>query len=210
MSCSTSTYLGDAMLPRSTTPQSGPISSAMARALSSSGLRYVGLAVAMSTRAKARSAPRVTGVSTERRPALGVITNDPAPEIGEAGIGRPRERARVGQLAAEIEAAQKGEHVADGRAVGRAQSRREVERRALRHDHRRAPPAAVGRGQQKDLMCRFRGVQGSGSRLNLSSTSPASGPTRSAPSSEYCSIFATTSGLAAATLCCSLGSSGRS
>ncbi len=41
----------------------------------------------MSTRAKVRSAPSVTGVSTERSPAFGVMTKAPAPEIGDAGSG---------------------------------------------------------------------------------------------------------------------------
>ena len=67
------------------------------------------------------------------------------------GIGRPRERARVGELAAEIKATQKRKHVADRRSLRGPQLHRELERRPLRHDHRRAPAAAVCRGQEKDL-----------------------------------------------------------
>ena len=200
MSCRTSTYLGDAMLPRSTTPHSGPMSSAMTRALSSSGRRYSGLAESMSTRAKALSAPSVTGVSTERRPALGVITKAPDARHLRGRIGRSRKRARVRQLAAEVEAAQKGEHVADRRAVGRAQLDGEVERRPLRHDHRRAPPAAIGgRQTERSGVHGFREVQGFKGSDPLNPAEPRVFEGQRADSVRavfrYCSIFATTSGL---------------
>src|SRR5712692_8143186 len=84
---STSTYLGDAMLPSSTTSQSGPICASSVRALASSGRRYVALSGSTSPRANARTAVCVTSVSGLRNPAFGVITCTPAPTMGLVGWG---------------------------------------------------------------------------------------------------------------------------
>ncbi len=70
-------------------------------------------------------------------------------DAGQTG-GRAREGARVGELAAEIEAAQKGEDLAQGRAGGGAQPEDQVEAGTGAQHERRALPPAVGGGEQED------------------------------------------------------------
>jgi hypothetical protein len=60
-----------------------------------------------------------------------------------------RERARVRQLAAEVETAQKREDLAERRARG-PNALGQLERRAVAQDHARPQPPAVGRREQKD------------------------------------------------------------
>ncbi len=91
---STSTYFADAMLPSSTTSQSGPISAASAPALAISGRRYLGSAAEMSTLANAWSASIVTAVSALRRPAFGVMTSAPLPASGASDPAAARSGAR--------------------------------------------------------------------------------------------------------------------
>src|SRR5437867_337305 len=88
-----STYFGDAMLPSSTTSQSGPISPSNAAALRSSGRRYPALSWWTSPPANARNALCVTRVSGLRRPAVGVMTCTPQPTIGLSGSGGAAKRA---------------------------------------------------------------------------------------------------------------------
>ena len=66
------------------------------------------------------------------------------------GIGRLREPARVGQLAAEIQAADEREQIAERRAGRRSQRGRERELRVRRQRLLRAAAAAVRGGKKKD------------------------------------------------------------
>ena len=150
MPASMSTYFGDAMLPSSTTSHSGPISASSARALASSGRRYVALSASMSPRANARTAAWVIERVRAAQPGIRRDDVDAAADDGIVRLGRPREPARVGQLAAEVQAADEGEEIAERRALRRAQRRRERERRIRRQRLLRAAAAAVGGREQED------------------------------------------------------------
>ena len=88
--CSTSTYFGDAMLPRRTTSHSAPVpatSPAIARALCSSGPRYWDYRRRRQP-ARTRGARRGSrGYRQERRPAPGVMTKTPGPEMDDSRSG---------------------------------------------------------------------------------------------------------------------------
>jgi len=61
------------------------------------------------------------------------------------GVGRAREPSRVGKLAAEVQAADEAEDVAERRSSGRPQLPRKRELRDRRHDHARADAATIRR-----------------------------------------------------------------
>ena len=122
-SSSTSTYFGDATLPSSTTSHSGPISRQQrprARLERPAVARVFCIDVAARKRAHGR-------VRDERvraaQPGVRRDDVDAAADDRVAGLGRRGEPPRVGQLAAEVQAADEGEHVAERRAVGASAAR---------------------------------------------------------------------------------------
>src|SRR6266487_2434075 len=96
----------------------------------------------------AREAPQTAHVDRGLRELEPVRGSDDV-DAGHTG-GRIREGARVGELAAEVEAAQKGEDLAQGRAGGGAQAEGEVEAGAGAQHERRALSAAVRGREQED------------------------------------------------------------
>ena len=66
-------------------------------------------------------------------------------EHAAISIGRARERVRVSDLAAKIEAAQKSEHLGDRGAAFAPQFRRQLELRSLAQNHLGAPAAGISR-----------------------------------------------------------------
>ena len=99
----------------------------------------------MSTSAK-RAEPRARPPARRRArsPSAGVMTSTP----GTPG-GRPREGVRVGELAAEVEPAEEGEHVAERGAGGRAQPHARG-RSAPRVEDEPRPLAAAVRGREQE------------------------------------------------------------
>ena len=141
--CKTSTYFADAMLPSRTTSQSGPMSG-QSRGRCARAAAYT--RGCPPTRPRSERPQRVQRHERvrRRRPAVGVMTKMPVPEIDESGSGGPHESACVRQFAAEVQATQEAEHLAKRRA-GVAQPQREIERRPVRHDHRSPPSATICR-----------------------------------------------------------------
>ena len=98
----------------------------------------------MFTSANSRMSSSVSSVSGSTSPRVGVITSAP-----EHPARRTGERARVGELSAEVQAAQKGEELTNRNAAA-AQSHGERERRGRVEEELGALAAAEGRGEQKD------------------------------------------------------------
>ena len=144
---STSTYFGDAMLPSSTTSQSGPISRAQrARALLERPA--VGRVVGMRRRRRANARTAAARHRRVRAAQAGVRRDDvdAAADDRVAGLGRRGEPPRVGQLAAEVQAADEGEDVAERRALAATAAARPARssRAATAPACARVPPQFAG------------------------------------------------------------------
>ena len=169
---SSSTYLPDAMLPSSTTSQSGPIAvEQRARA------PLERLAVRRVADVDVDAGERAERVERHRRVGgaqAGVRRDHEHAAGGDriGGIGRLREPPRVGELAAEVQAADEAEHVAERRA-----RRRCAAAAPARTARRATSPSARGCRRSWRATAGRRDV---GSRRHVSSmppTAPISQPT---------------------------------
>ena len=102
-------------------------------------------------RARTRARPRASrSVSGLRSPAFGVMTCTPPPTMAFAGSGGCGEPPRVGQLAAEVQAADEANKSPSGAPSARAQRRGQRELRPRRQRLLRARAAAVGGREEED------------------------------------------------------------
>ena len=104
----------------------------------------------MSSSAKPRNEPSVTGVSAARRPAFGVITEHTAGDTGSAGSGGRANRRAYASLPRKYRPLTKLKTSPSGAPSPALQLPRERERARWRHHHPRADAAAIGGRQQED------------------------------------------------------------
>ena len=149
---STSTYFPEAMLPSSTTSQSGPM-------LVKSGARTL---LERATVARIREIDRLSGKRLNRLARHGDVSctqagirrNDQHSARDESigRIGRPAESPRVRQLPSEVEAADEANTSPSGAPAGVRSCSASGKLRGVGHDTPRPHTSAIGRRQQKDAM----------------------------------------------------------